>query len=266
MNGKVYLVGAGPGDPELLTVKALRLLNTAEVVLHDDLVTPEILKLISPAAEVQNVGKRCGSRTIRQEEINFLMVTRAASGLRVVRLKSGDPLIFGRAGEEIEALRRANIEYEIVPGVTSALGAAAAAGIPLTHRQASSTLVLTTGHRAAGPHDADWSTFAASGSTLVIYMPGHNYGEISSRLKAAGFAAETPCAIISRATTAEQRTHLTVVSGLLRSPKLATPTLLVVGDVVRFADRGLIENQEFEAALLRNVSAPESLIHEEPLA
>src|SRR5271155_4694185 len=165
MNGKVYLVGAGPGDPELLTVKALRLLNTAEVVLHDDLVTPEILKLISPAAEVQNVGKRCGSRTIRQEEINFLMVTRAVAGLRVVRLKSGDPLIFGRAGEEIEALRRANIEYEIVPGVTSALGAAAAAGIPLTHRQASSTLVLTTGHRAAGPHDADWSTFAASGST-----------------------------------------------------------------------------------------------------
>src|SRR3984885_7611390 len=149
MNGKVYLEGAGPGDPELLTVKALQLLRTAYVVLHDDLITPGILQLISLAAEVQNVGKRCGSKTIRQEEINFLMVTRAASGLKVVRLKSGDPLIFGRAGEEIAALRRANIPYEIVPGVTSALGAAAAAGIPLTHRQISNTLVLTAGHRAA---------------------------------------------------------------------------------------------------------------------
>ena len=140
MSGKVYLVGAGPGDPELLTVKALRLLRTADVVLHDDLVAPEILELIPPTIQVQNVGKRCGSKTMRQEEINFLLVTRAASGLQVVRLKSGDPLIFGRAGEEIEALRRANIEYEIVPGITSALGAAAAAGIPLTHRKASSKI------------------------------------------------------------------------------------------------------------------------------
>ena len=128
MKGKVYLVGAGPGDPELLTVKALRLLEIANVVLHDDLVAPEILKLIPSTAQVQNVGKRCGTKTMRQEEINFLLVTLAASGLQVVRLKSGDPLIFGRAGEEMEALRRSNIAYEIVPGVTSALGAAAAAG------------------------------------------------------------------------------------------------------------------------------------------
>ena len=149
MSGKVYLVGAGPGDPELLTVKALRLLRSADVVLHDDLIAPEILDLIPPTTQVQNVGKRCGSKTMRQEEINFLLVTRAASGLQVVRLKSGDPLIFGRAGEEIEEMRRSNIEYEIVPGVTSALGAAAAAGIPLTHRKTSSTLVLMAGHRAA---------------------------------------------------------------------------------------------------------------------
>jgi uroporphyrin-III C-methyltransferase len=241
MNGKVYLVGAGPGDPELLTLKALRLLRTADVVLHDDLVTPEILKLVSPAAEVQNVGKRCGSKAIRQEEINFLMVTRAAAGLQVVRLKSGDPLIFGRAGEEIEALRRANIEYEIVPGVTSALGAAAAAEIPLTHRQISSTLVLTAGHLAAGNGDADWSQFAATQSTLVVYMPGSDYVDISSGLKSAGFAAETPCAIISRATTPGQRIHRTTVSDLHRSPKLESPTLLLVGEVVRFADRSLLE-------------------------
>ena len=241
MNGKVYLVGAGPGDPELLTLKALRLLRTADVVLHDDLVTPEILKLVSAATEIQNVGKRCGSKTIRQEEINFLMVTRAASGLNVVRLKSGDPLIFGRAGEEIEALRRSNIEYEIVPGVTSALGAAAAAGIPLTHRQASSTLVLTAGHRASENDAASWGQFAAGESTLVVYMPGSNYREISNRLGAAGFADETPCAIISRATTPEQRIHRTTVSDLHRSPRLASPALLVVGEVVRFADDSLVE-------------------------
>lgn len=261
MNGKVYLVGAGPGDPELLTVKALRLLRTADVVLHDDLVPPEILKLISPAAEVQNVGKRCGSKTIRQEEINFLMVARAASGLQVVRLKSGDPLIFGRAGEEMEALRRANIEYEIVPGVTSALGAAAAAGIPLTHRQASSTIVLTAGHRASANDTLDWSQFAAAESTLVVYMPGSEYDEISSRLTAAGFPEETPCAIISRATTPEQRICRCTVSDLHRAPRLDSPTLLVVGDVVKFADRNLVEEaaslaeQGFEAALAQSVTA-----------
>jgi uroporphyrin-III C-methyltransferase len=236
MNGKVYLVGAGPGDPELLTLKALRLLRTADVVLHDDLVTPDILKLISPSAEVENVGKRCGSKTIRQEEINFLMVTHAAAGKQVVRLKSGDPLIFGRAGEEIEALRRSNIEYEIVPGVTSALGAAAAAGIPITHRRSSSTLVLTTGHRASENSAEDWGVFAGTESTLVVYMPGSNYGEISNRLTAAGFAQETPCAIISRATTPEQQIHRATVLDLARAPKLVAPTLLVVGEVVRFAD------------------------------
>ena len=241
MSGKVYLVGAGPGDPELLTLKALRLLRTADVVLHDDLVTPEILKLISPTAQVQNVGKRCGTKTIRQEEINYLMVTLAAAGREVVRLKSGDPLIFGRAGEEIEALRRANIEYEIVPGVTSALGAAALAGIPLTDRRASSTLVLTTGNHASGNDAADWSQFAAAQATLVVYMPGRNYGEISGKLEAAGFAAETPCAVISRATTRGQRIHRTTVSDLDRSPRLESPTLLVVGEVVRFADRSLLE-------------------------
>ena len=276
MNGKVYLVGAGPGDPELLTVKALRLLQTADVVFHDDLVSPEILKLISSSAEVQNVGKRCGSKTIRQEEIDFLLVARAASGLQVVRLKSGDPLIFGRAGEEIEALRRSNIAYEIVPGVTSALGAAAAAGIPLTHRRASSTIVLTAGHRASLSRastndDGDWSHFAAAKSTLVVYMPGSDYGEISRRLAAAGFAEQTPCAIVSRATTPQQRIYRTTVSDLRRAPRLASPTLLVVGEVVKFADRNLVEEAAsfaepaFEATFTQPVTA--SLrTDQEPLA
>lgn len=276
MNGKVYLVGAGPGDPELLTVKALRLLRTADVVLHDDLVTSEILKLISPAAEVQNVGKRCGSKIIRQEEINFLMVAKASSGLQVVRLKSGDPLIFGRAGEEIEALRRSGIEYEIVPGVTSAFGAAAAAGIPLTHRRASSTLVLTAGHRASSNNDDDWSSFSGAESTLVVYMPGQDYAAVSRRLTAAGFAGTIPCAIISRATTPQQRIHRTTVSDLHRAPRLASPTLLVVGEVVRLADRKVSDKtaafpalaQESEAAFSNGVFlSPESLsLDEEPLA
>ena len=244
MKGKVYLVGAGPGDPELLTLKALRLLQSAEAVLHDDLVAPEILQLIPSSAQIHNVGKRCGKKKILQGEINYLMVALAASGLRVVRLKGGDPLIFGRAGEEIETLRRHNIPFEIVPGVTSAMGAAAAAQIPLTHRRASSALVLITAHRAsehqasekdAAEKDA-WSKFVASGATLVIYMPGQNYSDIAQRLRTAGLAGETPCAVISRATTKYQRTHRTTVLDLHRSPQLAAPTLLVVGEVVRMAD------------------------------
>lgn len=236
MSGKVYLVGAGPGDPELLTVKALRLLRAADAVLHDDLVAPEILNLVSSAAQIYNVGKRCGQKAIQQEEINFLMVRLAASGLQVVRLKGGDPLIFGRAGEEIEVLRRANIAFEIVPGVTSALGAAAAAGIPLTHRHLSSTLVLIAGHSAPGNEEADWSRLVATGATLALYMPGHNYAEVASRLTAAGLPGTTPCAIVSSATTPEQQVHLTLISILHRAPHLPAPTLLIVGRVVGLAD------------------------------
>jgi uroporphyrin-III C-methyltransferase len=257
MKGKVYLVGAGPGDPELLTLKAFRLLRTAEAVLHDDLVSPEILQLIPSNAQIHNVGKRCGKKKILQEEINGLMVALAASGLRVVRLKGGDPMIFGRAGEEIESLRRNRIPFEIVPGVTSALGAAAAAEIPLTHRRASSALLFITAHRASEDRlsvnrtsvnrtpeenrtskkdDADWSKLAASGATLVIYMPGQNYSDIAKRLASAGLAADTPCAVISRASTRHQRTHRTALVDLHRAPRLAAPTLLVVGEVVRLSD------------------------------
>lgn len=236
MKGKVFLVGAGPGDPELLTLKALRLLQNAEVVLYDDLVSPEILQLIPATAKLHNVGKRAGSKRIQQEEINFLMIGLADSGLNVIRLKSGDPLIFGRAGEEIEALRNANIAYEIVPGVTSAFGAAASAQIPLTHRNISSALVFITAQQAADSDAADWSKLAASGTTLVIYMPGKSYHQLSAKLRAAGLAADTPCAIVSRATTPQQRVHVTAIGELATSPQLAAPTLLIVGEVVRLAD------------------------------
>jgi uroporphyrin-III C-methyltransferase len=236
VTGKVYLVGAGPGDPELLTLKAMRLLRTADAVLHDDLVASEILHLISPTAQVHNVGKRCGTKKIRQEEINFLMIALADSGLQVVRLKSGDPLIFGRAGEEMEALSAANISYEVVPGITSALGAAASFAIPLTHRRASSALVFVTAHQAQGSDATDWARLAESGATLVIYMPGHNYIDIAAKLEAAGVSSDTPCVIISQATTPQQRIHRTAIADLSRAPRLVAPTLLIVGQVVRFAD------------------------------
>jgi uroporphyrin-III C-methyltransferase len=271
MKGKVYLVGAGPGDPELLTLKALRVLKTADAVLHDDLVAPEILELIPSKAQVHNVGKRCGKKNLVQEEINFLMVALADSGLRVIRLKSGDPMIFGRAGEEIESLRQAGIPYEVVPGVTSALGAAAAAQIPLTHRRASSALVFLTAHQAPGSETANWNKLAGSGATLVIYMPGHNYAEIAAKLKAAGVSAATPCAIVSRATTQHQQTHRSTIAELHRSPKLPAPTLLVVGEVVRLADP-LAFAQEFAtpsipALLIGDSSAADVRTNnEEPLA
>src|SRR3984957_15971824 len=156
MIGKVYLAGAGPGDPELLTRKGWRVLQSAAVVLHDDLVPEEILRVLPVSTQVVNVGKRCGAKGISQAEIHALMVQLAREGKVVVRLKSGDPLLFGRAGEEMEALRRAGIEVEIVPGVTAAFGAAGNAGIPLPHRQVSSAVVLVTGHHAATAEFADW--------------------------------------------------------------------------------------------------------------
>lgn len=259
MRGKVYLVGAGPGDPELLTLKAFRLLRTADTVLHDELVSPEILKLISPAAQVHNVGKRSGRKTTSQEEINFLMVTLAGLGQQVVRLKSGDPLIFGRAGEEIDALRRAGIEFEIVPGVTAALGAGAGAHIPLTHRRMSSALVCITGHAAAGKEEADWQKLVSSGATVVIYMPGHDYRKIANRLKRAGLGEETPCAIVSRATTAHQQVQITNLKSLPDTPRLTAPAVLVVGEVVRQA-----EQVDFSAPILDSVlSQGTNLAHNE---
>lgn len=265
MKGKVYLVGAGPGDPELLTLKALRVLQSADAVLHDDLVPAEVLKLAPSTAQVRNVGKRCGKKNVTQEEINFLMIALAESGLQVIRLKSGDPMIFGRAGEEVEALRRAGITYEIVPGVTSALGAAAAAQIPLTHRRASSALVFITAHQAFGSEAANWSKLAGSGATLVIYMPGENYSDVAAKLKGAGLAGETPCAVISRATTPQQRTHRSTIAELSNSPRLAAPALLVVGEVVRFADPVLLA-QDFRMSVGDHAAVSVPVFNEEPTA
>lgn len=236
MTGKVFLVGAGPGDPELLTLKAARVLKQADVVLHDDLVSAQILQLAPSRAQIRNVGKRCGKKIVSQEEINFLMVTLAASGSQVVRLKGGDPLIFGRVGEEIAALHKAHIEFEIVPGITAALGAASTAQIPLTHRHSSHALVFLTGHSAGGADPTNWRALVSLGATVVVYMPGHDYSEIAGKLCTAGLSGETPCAIISRATTSEEQVFSTDVEGLKDAPRLPAPTLLVIGEVLRHAD------------------------------
>jgi uroporphyrin-III C-methyltransferase len=236
MTGKVYLVGAGPGDPELLTVKAVRVLSSADVVLHDDLVGSQILALAPPRARLHNVGKRCGKKAISQSEINFLMVSLAAQGLRIVRLKGGDPMIFGRAAEEITALRQANIDFEIVPGITAALGAAAITQISLTDRRSSHAVVFLTGHHAS-EHDAtNWQALVSLGATIVLYMPGRQHRTLLRKLRSAGMPLETPCAVISRATTQEQQHFATTLEKLPDLPQLPAPTLLVIGEVARPAD------------------------------
>ena len=238
MKGKVYLVGAGPGDPELLTVKALRLLGSADVVLHDDLVTPAILELASPAAQILNVGKRSGRRGFSQEDIHGLAISYANDGHVVVRLHGGDPLILGRAAEEIAALRKAGVDFEIVPGVTSAFGAAAAAQVSLTERRVVSSVIFTTGHHCDQHSSFTWPVVTAGGTelrpTVVVYMPT-DYAAIANELQAAGWEGNTQCLIVSRAGTPEEATFLTRLSDLPEAPRLCSPKLLIIGAVVKTA-------------------------------
>ena len=228
--GKVYLIGAGPGDPELLTVKAARLLASANVVLHDSLVSREVLTKISSDAEVVDVGKRCGRKLLTQDEINALLVSYAASREIVVRLKGGDPSLFGRAGEELQALREAHVEYEVVPGVTAALGAAAAAGISLTDRRVASQVLLSTFSRGADANAMDWGCLTPA-TTLVLYMPGPDYAEVSRRLGDAGLPGDLPCVIVSGASGAQQRVRWSSVGALSIEEKLPAPALMIVGRV-----------------------------------
>jgi len=248
--GKVYLVGAGPGDPELLTLKAARLLERATVVLHDSLVSREVLALIPASAEIIDVGKRAGQKLLTQDEINSLLVSYSNDHEIVIRLKGGDPTLFGRAGEEIEALREAQVPFEIVPGITAALGAAAAAKFSLTDRRAASQLVITTYSRGKDAANSDpfaatpslnWAAIS-SNTTLVLYMPGADYAEVSHRLLAAGQPEDLPCAIISNATRPNQQVRHTTVAALATVEKLPAPALLIVGrvtteDVDRIAAR-----------------------------
>jgi uroporphyrin-III C-methyltransferase len=253
MAEKVYLVGAGPGDPELLTRKAWRVLQSANVVLHDDLVPQELLRVLPPAAQVVNVGKRCGAKGISQAEINALMVQLAREGKVVARLKSGDPLLFGRAGEEMEALWAAGIEFEVIPGVTAALGAAASAQISLTDRRHASRVVFVTAHREGGSGlRNEWHV--ATDTTYVIYMPGHRYAEFAAELQAAGIPAEIPCVVISRATTKDETILRTTVGQLPECPSAASPSLIVVGIVAGVAaEEGTMQGKEYSSKLSEEV-------------
>jgi len=226
----VYLIGAGPGDPDLLTVKALRLLQSANIVFHDSLVSPEILALIPGTAQRVDVGKRRGLRLLSQQDINSLLIDAASHHQIIVRLKGGDPLLFGRAGEEIEALRAANLNFEIVPGISAAFGAAAAAQMALTDRRAASRVLFTTFSRSEEAR-AYSSAPIAPDTTVVVYMPGPDYSEVSRWLLDSGLVPETPCQIISKATQPDQSTHATTVVGLESQSPLPAPALLIVGRV-----------------------------------
>ncbi len=238
MTGKVYLVGAGPGDPELLTVRAARILGEAEVVLHDGLVSWEVVKL-AVHAQIIDAGKRCGNnKRVTQEQINEMLVEQARRGRIVVRLKGGDPLIFGRAAEEIAALQASGIPYEIVPGVTTASCAAAAAGISLTYRKGASSLVFLPGHGGQDKSRNDWPELNPKGAgapdvTVAVYMPGADHTALRDRLLAAGMAPSTPCLLVSGAGTNAELSHRTTLEELSNAPELPAPKILLAGEVVR---------------------------------
>jgi uroporphyrin-III C-methyltransferase / precorrin-2 dehydrogenase / sirohydrochlorin ferrochelatase len=238
--GTVYLVGSGPGDPELLTVKATRLLAAADVVLHDSLVSAEILAAISPRAELIDVGKRAGRKLLTQDEINSLLVSYAQTNTTVVRLKGGDPSLFGRAAEELEALRAANIRCEVVPGISAAHAAAAAAGISLTDRRVASQVLFSTFSRSPERGNPEWSQLT-SDTTLVLYMPGTDYAKVAARFQEHGLALDLPIVIVSQASRAQQQIRWTNVGSLAAEEKVPAPALFIVG---RVASRKIAEISE----------------------
>ncbi|QKJ15250.1 siroheme synthase CysG [Yersinia kristensenii] len=231
--GEVALVGAGPGDPGLLTLRGLQVIQQADVVLYDHLVSPEVLDLVRRDAERICVGKRAGSHSVTQEETNQLLVTFAQRGKRVVRLKGGDPFIFGRGGEELQVVARAGIPFQVVPGVTAASGATAYAGIPLTHRDHAQSVTFITGHCRADGDDLDWQALARGHQTLAIYMGTVKAAEISRQLITHGRASTTPVAVIGRGTRADQQVLAGTLAELeILAHQAPTPALLVIGEVV----------------------------------
>ena len=231
--GTVYLVGAGPGDPELLTLRAARLLGAAELVVHDGLVDPAVLALAGPGAELVSVAKSRARHTLPQDEINALLVREALAGRNVVRLKGGDPFVFGRGGEEAEACRAAGVPVEVVPGVTSALGAAAAAQIPLTHREGASIVSFVAG-QCKGLTEQDWAGLAGKGRTLVIYMGVKTAPQIAEKLMADGLAPDMPLAVVenaARKTMRVLRGPLAALPELVERKRVRSPALIIIGDV-----------------------------------
>ena len=237
--GQVSLVGAGPGDPELLTLRAVRRIIDAEVVLYDNLVGPEILALVSPGAEMHYVGKKAAKHALPQDEVNAWLIRLAQTGKRVVRLKGGDPFIFGRGGEEMEALSAAGVTVEIVPGITAATGCAAFAGIPLTHRDWAQSVIFATGHLKQGESalgDLDWLALSRPQQTVVFYMGVSAAAGIADALVAHGRSPETPVVVIYHGTRPDQRVLMATLETLaqkINAEGLKPPALLIVGEVVR---------------------------------
>lgn len=238
--GKVYLVGAGPGDPGLITLKAKVLLEHSDVVIYDALVSPEILAMINPLAEKIYVGKRRGHHSLQQSETTALLIEKAKQSALVVRLKGGDPFVFGRGGEEMQDLLAAGIGVEVVPGITAGIAAPAYGGIPVTHRDFSSVVTFVTGHEAAGKYrpQVNWAGIAQSSETIVIYMGLHNLGEVVGHLLAAGLAASTPIALIRQGTCPDQSELFSCLGEILQDlerVEFHPPAIAVVGKVVELA-------------------------------
>jgi uroporphyrin-III C-methyltransferase len=239
--GKVYLVGAGPGDPGLLTVKGKSLLESADVVVYDALVSEEILAEISPQAEKIDVGKRMGRHSLLQHETTELLIAKARECAVVVRLKGGDPFIFGRGGEEMEDLIAAGISVEIVPGVTAGIAAPAYAGIPLTHRNYSSSVIFVTGHEMAGKYrpGVNWQAIARAAETIVIYMGVHNLDRITHELITAGLIGTTPIALVRWGTTPQQQELIATLETIVAQVEIhqfCAPSIAVIGNVVKLQE------------------------------
>jgi uroporphyrin-III C-methyltransferase/precorrin-2 dehydrogenase/sirohydrochlorin ferrochelatase len=238
--GEVYLVGAGPGDPDLLTFRALRLMQMADVVLYDNLVSPAILELTRRDADRLYVGKKRADHAVPQDDLNLLLVKLAQEGKKVLRLKGGDPFIFGRGGEEIETLAEHGIPFQVVPGITSAAGASCYAGIPLTHRDYAQGVTFVTGHRREGETVLDWARLTNPAETLVVYMGITEAPRIAQELIANGRDAATPVAVVEKATTPQQRVHtgtLGTLAELIANAGVKPPALVIIGDVVKLHDK-----------------------------
>jgi uroporphyrin-III C-methyltransferase len=260
--GKAYIVGAGPGDPDLITVKALKCIQQADIILYDRLVNPDLLKNAKADCKHIYCGKRPGFHTMKQETINYLLVKYTKLGKIVVRLKGGDPFVFGRGAEEVEALVRNGLSYEVVPGITAGVAAPAYAGIPITHRELGSSFAVVTGHKQKGkPAEINWKGLAAAVDTLAIYMGVSNLSYICQELVNNGKDPDTPVGIIQQGTTKEQRTvlgTLNTIVDIVEKEGVTNPAMIIIGEVVRFQEK-LRElqllNMERNRSILKEVYA-----------